>query len=111
MFVILLSLAFLVHTQRLSPWVAGLGLEATQIVCYVLLITVKHPIAKYVFVMIATAASQSFFAIIWPGKSFIDRLLGCTLIPVSSRAHPGSKGDNHRGARDRHNQCEFGASP
>ncbi|KAF6804863.1 high-affinity nicotinic acid transporter [Colletotrichum sojae] len=68
-FVILLTLAFLVHTQRLSPWVAGLGLEATQIVCYVLLITVKHAIAKYIFVMIATAASQSFFAIIWPGKS------------------------------------------
>ncbi|KAF6820059.1 high-affinity nicotinic acid transporter [Colletotrichum plurivorum] len=72
-FVILLSLAFLVHTQRLSPWVAGLGLEATQIVCYVLLITIKHPIAKYIFVMIATAASQSFFAIIWPGKSSTDQ--------------------------------------
>ncbi|KAF9871430.1 high-affinity nicotinic acid transporter [Colletotrichum karsti] len=67
-FVILLSLAFLVHTRRLSPWVAGLGLEAAQIVCYILLITVKHPIAKYIFVMIATAASQSFFAIIWPER-------------------------------------------
>ncbi|KXH33991.1 high-affinity nicotinic acid transporter [Colletotrichum simmondsii] len=67
-FVILLTLAFFVHTKRLSPWVAGLGLEAAQIVCYVLLITVKHPIAKYIFVMIATAASQSFFAIIWPER-------------------------------------------
>ncbi|KAL0936206.1 high-affinity nicotinic acid transporter [Colletotrichum truncatum] len=67
-FVILLSLAFLVHTRRLSPWVAGLGLESAQIICYILLITVKHPIAKYIFVMIATAASQSFFAIIWPER-------------------------------------------
>ncbi|KAK1701643.1 high-affinity nicotinic acid transporter [Colletotrichum lupini] len=67
-FVILLTLAFFVHTKRLSPWIAGLGLEAAQIVCYVLLITVKHPIAKYIFVMIATAASQSFFAIIWPER-------------------------------------------
>ncbi|OHE98162.1 high-affinity nicotinic acid transporter [Colletotrichum orchidophilum] len=67
-FVILLTLAFFVHTKRLSPWVAGLGLEAAQIVCYVLLITVKQPIAKYIFVMIATAASQSFFAIIWPER-------------------------------------------
>ncbi|KAF4912802.1 MFS transporter prlL [Colletotrichum viniferum] len=67
-FVILLSLAFLVHTRRLNPWVAGLGLEAAQIVCYVLLITVKHPNAKYIFVMIATAASPSFFAIIWPER-------------------------------------------
>ncbi|KAK2007942.1 high-affinity nicotinic acid transporter [Colletotrichum eremochloae] len=67
-FVILLSLAFLIHTRRLSPWVAGLGLEVAQIVCYVLLITVKNSIAKYIFVMIATAASQSFFAIIWPER-------------------------------------------
>ncbi|KAF2798602.1 MFS general substrate transporter [Melanomma pulvis-pyrius CBS 109.77] len=67
-FVILLSLAFLIHTRRLSPWVAGLGVETTQIICYILLITVKNPVAKYIFVMIATAASQSFFAIIWPER-------------------------------------------
>ncbi|KAJ4361401.1 hypothetical protein N0V95_001914 [Ascochyta clinopodiicola] len=60
--------AWLIHTKRLSPWVAGLGVEITQIVCYILLITVKQPIAKYIFVMIATAASQSFFAIIWPER-------------------------------------------
>lgn len=63
-FVILGRLSFFVHTKRLSPWVAGLGVEIAQIVCYFLLITIKHPIAKYVFVMIATTASQSFFAII-----------------------------------------------
>jgi len=68
-FVILLTIAFFVHTRRLSPWVAGLGVEATQIVCYILLITVKNAVAKYIFVMIATAASQSFFPILWPGAS------------------------------------------
>ncbi|KAH7379627.1 major facilitator superfamily domain-containing protein [Pyrenochaeta sp. MPI-SDFR-AT-0127] len=67
-FVILCGLAFFIHTKRLSPWVAGLSVEITQIICYILLITVKHPIAKYIFVMIATAASQSFFAIIWPER-------------------------------------------
>ncbi|PVH95349.1 MFS general substrate transporter [Periconia macrospinosa] len=67
-FVILLTLAFLIHTKRLSPWVAGLGVEITQIICYILLITVKNAVAKYIFVMIATAASQSFFAIIWPER-------------------------------------------
>ncbi|ORY02570.1 major facilitator superfamily domain-containing protein [Clohesyomyces aquaticus] len=67
-FVILLSLAFLIHMKRLSPWVAGLGVEITQIICYILLITVKNPVAKYIFVMITTAASQSFFAIIWPER-------------------------------------------
>lgn len=52
----------------MSPWIAGLGVELTQIVCYVLLMTVKKPVPKYIFVMIATAASQSFFPIIWPER-------------------------------------------
>ncbi|EHL02300.1 putative Uncharacterized transporter [Glarea lozoyensis 74030] len=67
-FVILLTLGWLIHTKRLNPWVAGLGLEAAQIVCYILLITIRNKEAKYIFVMIATAASQSFFPIIWPER-------------------------------------------
>ena len=67
-FIILLTLAYFIHTKRLNTWVAGLGVEILQIVCYILLITVKDKVAKYIFVMIATAASQSFFALIWPGK-------------------------------------------
>jgi nitrate/nitrite transporter NarK len=66
--VILCTLAYFIHTKRLSPWVAGLGVEITQIICYILLITVKNAKAKYIFVMIATAASQSFFPIIWPER-------------------------------------------
>ncbi|RII06208.1 hypothetical protein CUC08_Gglean009423 [Alternaria sp. MG1] len=67
-FLILMSLAYFIHHGYLSPWVAGLGVEGIQIICYILLITVKQPVAKYIFVMIATAASQSFFAIIWPER-------------------------------------------
>lgn len=68
MFLILLTLGYLTHTKRLSPWVAGIGLEAGQILFYILLITVNNATAKYVFVVIATAATQSFFPIIWPGE-------------------------------------------
>ncbi|CAN9180334.1 unnamed protein product [Alternaria alternata] len=67
-FLILMSLAYFIHHGYLSPWVAGLGVEGIQIICYILLINVKQPVAKYIFVMIATAASQSFFAIIWPER-------------------------------------------
>ncbi|KAL5388764.1 hypothetical protein DPSP01_002870 [Paraphaeosphaeria sporulosa] len=67
-FVILCTLAYLIHTSRLSPWIAGLAVELTQIICYILLITVKNAVAKYIFVMIATAASQSFFALMWPER-------------------------------------------
>lgn len=67
-FLILMSLAYFIHHGYLSHWVAGLGVEGIQIICYILLINVKQPVAKYIFVMIATAASQSFFAIIWPER-------------------------------------------
>lgn len=67
-FVILLTLAYLVQRKLLSAWVAGVALEVAQIVCYVLLITVRNRVAKYVLVMVATAAGQSFFPIIWPER-------------------------------------------
>ncbi|KAJ0108205.1 high-affinity nicotinic acid transporter [Diaporthe amygdali] len=67
-FLILLSLGYLTHTKRLSPWVAGIGLEVGQIIFYILLITVDNATAKYIFVVIATAATQSFFPIIWPER-------------------------------------------
>lgn len=67
-FIILLTIAYFIHTKRLNTWVAGLGVELLQIICYILLIVVKDKIAKYILVMIATAASQSFFPIIWPGR-------------------------------------------
>jgi hypothetical protein len=51
----------------LNSWIIGIGLEITQIMCYILLITVDDKIAKYIFVVFATAASQSFFPILWPG--------------------------------------------
>lgn len=65
----LVSLSYLVHVKRVNPWIAGLALELGQIICYILLITIDNKKAKYVFVMLATAASQSFYPLIWPGKS------------------------------------------
>lgn len=67
-FVFLLSLAFLVQKKVINAFVAGLILETGQIVCYILLLTVKTPVAKYIFVMMATAAGQSFFPIMWPER-------------------------------------------
>ncbi|KAM9879366.1 high-affinity nicotinic acid transporter [Verticillium dahliae] len=47
-FIILMSLAYMsiVHRGKLSPWVAGLSVEMTQVVCCILLITVSHPVAE-----------------------------------------------------------------
>lgn len=67
-FAILLTLGWLTHSGRIRVWIAGLILEVGQIICYILLITVENVIAKYVLVCIATAATSSFFPILWPGK-------------------------------------------
>lgn len=50
----------------------GLILEVSQIICFILLVTVENVVAKYVFVCIATAATSSFFPIIWPGEKFSE---------------------------------------
>ncbi len=52
-FFLLIGVAYLIHTKRLNAWVAGLAMETTQIICYILLITVTNPRARYIFVMIA----------------------------------------------------------
>lgn len=87
-FLILLTLGYLTHTKRLSPWAAGIGLETAQIIFYILLITINNATAKYVFVVIATAATQSFFPIIWPGEFDVTR--------TSPRARPRTQTSVHR---------------
>ncbi|CAL5867333.1 uncharacterized protein PFLUO_LOCUS1548 [Penicillium psychrofluorescens] len=67
-FIFLVTIAYFVHKGRLNSWVAALGIEALQILCYILLITVNDSVARYIFVMIATAASQSLFPIVWPER-------------------------------------------
>ncbi|KAL7917147.1 high-affinity nicotinic acid transporter [Trichoderma austrokoningii] len=64
-FIILMSIAYLIHTKRVSAWVAALGVELLQIICYILLITVKAPIAKYVFILVGVAGTHSLFPVLW----------------------------------------------
>lgn len=66
--VLLIGVAYFTHTKRLNTWVAGAALEITQIISYIILLTVQHTTVKYVFVLIAAAAGQSFFPIIWPER-------------------------------------------
>lgn len=67
-FVILLTLAWLVQKRVINAWAAGIALEVVQIICFVLLVTIKNKVGKYILVMVATAAGQSFFPIIWPER-------------------------------------------
>lgn len=107
-FAILLTLGGLTHTGRLSPWVAGLILEISQIICYILLITVKNAVAKYVFVCIATAATSSFFPILWPGKRHLTKLprSHSQLTWMVTRAYQSGERNDKRRYGYRHDKCE-----
>lgn len=71
-----MSIAYLIHTKRVSAWVAALGVELLQIICYILLITVKVPIANYVFILVGVAGTHSLFPVLWSGKSTLKLSIG-----------------------------------
>lgn len=108
-FAILLTLGGLTHKGCLSPWVAGLILEIAQIICYILLITVDNAVAKYVFVCIATAATSSFFPILWPGKRRSNKVprINTELTGTISRAHQSGKRNDERRDGYRHDKREW----
>lgn len=38
-FIVLLTVAYFIHSKRLAPWVADLAIELTQVVCYILIVS------------------------------------------------------------------------
>lgn len=50
-----------------------IAVELTSIISYIILIIVKPPVVKYIFVMIASAAGACVYPVIWPGKSTYPR--------------------------------------
>lgn len=81
----LVFFGWLIHTKRLTSWVAAMCLEGVAMICYILLITVHHPIAKYIFVTLATACSICIYPIIWPGKMHLQATLETMLIHITER--------------------------
>ncbi|KAK3679505.1 hypothetical protein LTR78_001066 [Recurvomyces mirabilis] len=64
----LVTIGWLIHTKRLISWAAAIGLEVIACICYIVLITVREPVVKYVFVTLALACSISIYPIIWPER-------------------------------------------
>jgi len=64
----LVIIGWLIHRKKISPWVAAISLEVCACVCYIVLITVRPPIVRYIFVTFATACSICIYPIIWPER-------------------------------------------
>ncbi|KAK6398719.1 hypothetical protein LTR65_000272 [Meristemomyces frigidus] len=64
----LVGIGWLIHTKKVTPWVAAITLEVIAMVCYIILISVKNTIVKYIFVTLATACSICIYPILWPER-------------------------------------------
>ncbi|KAK5106595.1 hypothetical protein LTS08_000716 [Lithohypha guttulata] len=64
----LILIGWLIHRRKITPWIAALCLEVFACICYVVLICVRPPIIRYIFVTFATACSICIYPIIWPER-------------------------------------------
>ena len=64
----LILIGWLIHRGKVTSWVAALSLEVFACICYIVLITVRPPIVRYIFVTFATACSICIYPIIWPER-------------------------------------------
>ncbi|KAK4966865.1 hypothetical protein LTR42_011178 [Elasticomyces elasticus] len=64
----LVLIGWLIHTKRIVSWAAAITLELVACVCYIILITVRTAIVRYIFLTIAVGCSISIYPILWPER-------------------------------------------
>ena len=64
----LMLVAWLIRRNKLKPWVAAISLELFACICFIVLITVRHPIIKYIFIILAMVSSMGIYPILWPER-------------------------------------------
>lgn len=64
----LMLIAWLIRNQKLRPWVGAIVLEGFSCSCYVVLIAVRSPLVKYIFMMLTATASIGTMPILWPER-------------------------------------------
>ncbi|KAK3701817.1 hypothetical protein LTR37_015239 [Vermiconidia calcicola] len=64
----LVLIGWAIRRKKVTPWLAAIGLECIACICYILLITVHVPVARYIFVTLALSCSISIYPIIWPER-------------------------------------------
>jgi len=58
----------MLHKKIIRPWTTAVVIEATTIVCYILLITVPNAVVKYLCLIVATSCAGSAYPVIWPER-------------------------------------------
>ncbi|KAJ8113269.1 hypothetical protein OPT61_g4558 [Boeremia exigua] len=64
-FLLLNTLGFMLQRKWIRPWVTAVGIESTIIVCYIILLTVDHPVVRYLCLVVAVACAGCAYPVIW----------------------------------------------
>ncbi|KAF3002652.1 hypothetical protein E8E13_009398 [Curvularia kusanoi] len=64
-FLLLNTLGFMLQRKWIRPWVTAVGLETTTIVCYIILLTVDHPVVRYLCLIVAVACAGCSYPVLW----------------------------------------------
>ncbi|KAG6911077.1 hypothetical protein DXG01_004592 [Tephrocybe rancida] len=67
-FIVLNTLGWLVQSKNFNPFRVAIILETINIICCVLLLTVKVPVVKYLALCVATSTAGSVYPILWPSR-------------------------------------------
>ena len=55
------------HEPDMSSELTG-AVESTTIVCYIILLTVDHPVVRYLCLIVAVACAGCAYPVIWPER-------------------------------------------
>ncbi|KAK4500084.1 hypothetical protein PRZ48_008270 [Zasmidium cellare] len=64
----LVVFGWLIQRRIFQPWLTAMCLEVITCVCYILLIVIRNPIAKYCLLSIAISCSICIYPILWPER-------------------------------------------
>ncbi|PBK95370.1 MFS general substrate transporter [Armillaria gallica] len=67
-FVLLNTLGWLIQKRCWNPFRIAMGLEFTNIICCIILLTVNVPVVRYLALLVATATAGSVYAVLWPNR-------------------------------------------
>ncbi|KAF8527069.1 high-affinity nicotinic acid transporter [Gautieria morchelliformis] len=67
-FVLLNTLGWFVHSGRFNPFLVASLLEVVNIICCIILLTVKVNVVKYLALMVASGTAGSVYPILWPAR-------------------------------------------
>ncbi|KAH8690018.1 major facilitator superfamily domain-containing protein [Talaromyces proteolyticus] len=67
-FFFLNTVGYMIHRKWIRPWTTAIAIEATTIICYIILITVHNSTVKYLALIVSTSCAGSAYPVIWPER-------------------------------------------